>query len=83
MHIGAIVWAILMIPTLGYAEEIEELPAQQPIGYVDSNKDGVNDRFADADGNGVNDVTKKSYPHHFQFKDEDRPWRAGGKLRPG
>lgn len=40
-------------------------------GFVDANRDGVNDLFTDADGNGINDVTGASYPHHFKFADAD------------
>lgn len=39
--------------------------------YIDNDKDGVNDRFVDANGDGVNDLTGKSYPHHFQFRDRN------------
>ena len=41
------------------------------IGFVDENKDGINDRFADGDGNGVNDMTGGSYAHAFRFQDAD------------
>ena len=40
-------------------------------GFVDSDRNGINDRFCDADGDGVNDVTGEAYPHHFQFRDEN------------
>lgn len=40
-----------------------------PRGYVDRNRDGINDLFRDANGNGVDDVTKKAYPHRFRFED--------------
>ena len=41
-------------------------------GYVDLDRDGVNDRFRDANGDGVDDVTGKAYPHRFRFVDRDR-----------
>lgn len=42
------------------------------IGFVDKNKDGVNDLFRDANGDGVNDVTGLAYPHIFGYKDENK-----------
>ncbi len=41
------------------------------VGYVDADRDGVNDRFRDEDGDGVNDRDGQPYPHHFSFADED------------
>ena len=41
------------------------------IGYVDADRDGVNDRFRDANGDGINDLTDQPYPHHFPFLDAD------------
>lgn len=40
-------------------------------GYVDADRTGTNDRFRDADGDGVNDVTGKPYPHRFGYADQD------------
>ena len=40
-------------------------------GYADRNQDGVNDLFRDADGDGVDDVSGKPYPHRFRFVDAD------------
>lgn len=42
------------------------------IGFVDENRDGVNDLFLDANGDGVNDVDGKEYAHLFEFQDEDK-----------
>ncbi|MDZ7374355.1 MAG: hypothetical protein ONB23_10345 [candidate division KSB1 bacterium] len=42
-----------------------------PIGFVDENGDGVNDRFVDSNGDGVNDVDGKPYPHTFPYLDQD------------
>ena len=47
----------------------EKVPASP--GYVDINKDGINDLFVDANGDGINDVTRHAYPHHFKFSDKD------------
>lgn len=40
-------------------------------GYVDAGRTGTNDRFRDADGDGVNDVSGKPYPHRFGYADQD------------
>lgn len=51
-----------------------ETPAPQQeraIGYVDADRDGVNDRFRDADGDGRNDVDGKAYAHRFRTVDSD------------
>jgi hypothetical protein len=42
-----------------------------PFGFVDKDKDGVNDLFVDANGDGVNDITGKPYLHRFKFVDKD------------
>jgi hypothetical protein len=55
-------------------KEVEtEEESQKPkfIGFVDKNKDGINDKFHDADGDGINDVTKEKYKHRFKFVDEN------------
>jgi hypothetical protein len=43
----------------------------EPVGFVDGNLDGVNDFFADADGDGRDDVTGLPYAHGFPFSDRD------------
>ena len=55
----------------------EEAPPQdvappQPRGYVDLDRDGLNDRFRDANGDGIDDVGGRSYPHRFRFADADQ-----------
>ena len=42
-----------------------------PFGFVDKDKNGINDLFADANGDGINDVTDKPYTHRFKFADKD------------
>lgn len=42
------------------------------IGWVDKNKDGINDKFHDANGDGINDVTNTKYEHHFAFVDKNK-----------
>lgn len=47
-------------------------PAEDgPIGYVDEDRDGINDRFTDENGDGIDEVSGHPYPHHFRFEDED------------
>ena len=59
------------------AGEIEAPATETPkeAGYADADRDGANDRFRDADGDGVDDLSGKPYPHHFDFIDEDRDGR--------
>ena len=45
---------------------------QNVTGYKDANRDGINDLFADADGNGINDFGGNSYSLPFEFKDENQ-----------
>jgi hypothetical protein len=71
MHVGQIALILLMIPAMAYAKE-SDTTSVRPTGYVDVNRDGINDRFADANGDGINEVTKKPYPHRFGFKDDDK-----------
>ncbi|MCK5145509.1 hypothetical protein KAR48_02070 [bacterium] len=40
-------------------------------GWVDANRDGINDVFVDADGNGKNDIDGASYTLPFPFRDEN------------
>ncbi|NQT24752.1 hypothetical protein HQ585_05315 [candidate division KSB1 bacterium] len=42
------------------------------VGFVDQNRDGLNDWFQDANGDGVNDVDGHHYPHAFRFEDQDQ-----------
>ena len=53
------------------AEGKEDSEKPEFIGFVDKNKDGINDKFHDADGDGVNDITKEKYEHRFKFVDKD------------
>ena len=57
--------AMLFIPYLSTADELEK------PRYEDTNDDGINDLFRDADGNGKNDVTGNPYNHNFEFNDSD------------
>ncbi|MBN1155059.1 hypothetical protein JXB12_09110 [candidate division KSB1 bacterium] len=42
------------------------------VGYIDKNKDGINDLFHDANGDGINDVNDRPYLHKFDFNDENK-----------
>lgn len=48
-----------------------ESSAPDVIGYIDADRDGINDRFRDGNGDGINDVSSLAYPHWFLFEDED------------
>jgi len=54
------------------AETKEEAKKPKFIGFVDKNRDGINDKFHDANGDGINDVTKKKYEHKFKFVDKNK-----------
>jgi hypothetical protein len=41
------------------------------VGFVDADRDGLNDRFRDADGDGVCDVTGRAYLRRFAVVDAD------------
>ena len=68
----------IVILCMGSAYAQQDAPAPALIGYVDENRDGINDRFRDADGDGIDDISAKPYPHRFRFVDEDAdgPGRA-------
>ena len=53
------------------AETKEETKEPKFIGFVDENRDGINDKFHDANGDGINDVTKEKYEHKFKFVDKN------------
>jgi hypothetical protein len=54
------------------AKTKEESKKPKFIGFVDKNKDGINDKFHDADGDGINDATKEKYNHRFKFVDKNK-----------
>lgn len=57
-----------------YAVEKKDIRPKYPrfIGFIDKNRDGINDRFHDANGNGINGVTNKKYSHRFRFVDKNK-----------
>lgn len=64
-------WSVIFPLLMGMGQEIESLENPQIVGFVDENRDGINDRFVDRDGNGINDVTGQPYSHTFTFQDEN------------
>lgn len=60
----------LLLISLPVLAQTDEKPMTS--GFVDQNKDGTNDRFRDANGDGVNDVDQKPYSHLFQFRDQNQ-----------
>jgi hypothetical protein len=50
----------------------KDSPKPQFIGWLDQNKDGINDKFHDDNGDGINDITKEKYEHRFKFLDKNK-----------
>jgi len=50
----------------------KDSPKSQFIGWLDQNKDGINDKFHDYNGDGINDVTKEKYEHRSKFLDKNK-----------
>jgi len=44
-------------------------PNSQPRGFIDMDRNGVNDWFRDVNGDGINDVDGQPYPHSYRFID--------------
>ena len=53
------------------AEEQGSAILKAPYGFEDVDKDGVNDLFRDAEGDGLDDVTGKAYLHTYPYCDKD------------
>ena len=60
---------LILLATVGTLRA--QTPAAERIGYVDANRDGINDLFRDGNGDGIDDVSARAYPHWFAFVDED------------
>lgn len=52
--------------------KIEQKQEIKIFGFRDRNRDGKNDLFLDANGDGINDVTGKAYQHKFKFVDKNK-----------
>ena len=57
---------ILLSYRIAFSEESEK-----PIGFIDLDKNGINDLFCDANGDGVNDINNQKYNHNFKFIDNN------------
>lgn len=66
---------VMLVAAAAAAAVAAEAPSWPKPGFADSDRDGVNDRFRDANGDGVDDVSGKPYPHRFGFEDRDRDGR--------
>ncbi len=44
---------------------------EQQIGFIDLDKNGINDLFCDANGDGINDINNQKYNHNFRFIDKN------------
>jgi len=84
-HILRLIFAVLIIHSfiigiafagdIAKADNDKSTPLStktQFIGWLDQNKDGINDKFQDANGDGINDVTKEKYEHSFKFIDKNK-----------
>lgn len=49
----------------------QEKTGNEALKYIDADKDGRNDVFRDANGDGVNDITGLKYKHNFLFIDKN------------
>jgi len=67
------VYRIILVAALVLTGTVsaQERAPEEPLKYIDENKDGMNDLFRDADGNGINDINGKSYKHNFRFIDKN------------
>ncbi len=73
--------SLSIIVTCAFFTGLKDIAAEQQfkdhtdtktiIGFVDQDRNGINDLFYDANGDGINDVTGKSYPHSYRFIDQD------------
>lgn len=44
---------------------------EPPFKFQDSNQDGINELFRDADGDGVDDISGIPYQHNYEWKDSN------------
>lgn len=70
---SALIGVLVILTEIGFllAQDERSLPAGNATGFVDRNRDGVNDLFCDTNGDGINDVTGRPYDHKFDFADAD------------
>jgi hypothetical protein len=81
MRFCGVLMALWLLASLAVAQPSVPLPAfrQEPsdkkeafLGFVDADRDGINDRFRDSDGDGRNDVNGRVYAHRFAFADQNK-----------
>ena len=81
MRFCGVLMALWFLASLAVAQLAAPPPADQQdtsdkkeplLGFVDADRDGINDRFRDADGDGRDDVSGKAYPHRFAFADQNK-----------
>ena len=60
---------VILARDRAFAQTMSDSVATPITGYIDENKDGINDIFCDANGDGINDVDKLPYRHTFRFED--------------
>jgi len=56
---------------LGVSAVLNAQEGTSITGFIDQNRDGRNDWFQDANGDGVNDVDGNPYPHTYKYEDKD------------
>lgn len=64
--------AVILLAAIGLNGASSKEDASLFLGYQDKNRDGVNDIYFDADGNGINDVDGKPVFAGVEFIDEDK-----------
>ena len=67
MLVIAIAASALLACSVRAQSEPEDASPAPVIGYVDADRDGVNDRFRDQDGDGVNDLNDQPIPTTSPF----------------
>lgn len=81
MRFGEVLMALWSLASLAVAQPAAPPPVDQPdpsdkkeefLGFVDADRDGINDRFRDADGDGRDEVSGKAYAHRFAFADQNK-----------
>lgn len=81
MRFCGVLMALWLSASLAVAQPAAPPPADQQdtpdkkeqfLGFVDLDRDGINDRFRDADGDGRDEVSGKAYAHRFAFADQNK-----------
>lgn len=67
----AVTAAVVLFAGVAFSDEHGPACLGTPYGFQDADKDGVNDLFRDADGNGQDEVSGKPYLHAYPYADRD------------